>query len=105
MKELLRQLAAYNLWANQKLTELLVSLPEEKQKTEVPSSFNSAYKTTLHIWDAESIWWQRMRLQEYPSFPSLQFKSDMKELARELQQMDQQWLDWISDFTLRLRAC
>ena len=97
MKELLRQLAAYNLWANQKLTELVLSLPDEKQQAEVPSSFSSAFKTILHIWDAESIWWQRMRLQEYPSLPSVQFKGDIKDAVRELSQQDQLWLDWISN--------
>jgi len=97
MKELLRQLAAYNLWANQKLSEVVLALPAEKQQEEVPSSFSSAYKTLLHIWDAESIWWQRMKLQEYPSLPSGQFKGDIKDLSRELNLQDQQWLDWIGN--------
>ena len=64
MKELLRQFAAYNTWANQRLCELVLTQPEEVLKQEVVSSFSSLYLTLLHMWDAESIWWQRIRLQE-----------------------------------------
>lgn len=69
MKEILSQFAAYNTWANQKLLESILALPEEKQKAEVPSSFKSLYTTVLHMWDAESIWWQRMKMHERISFP------------------------------------
>ena len=55
MKDLLSQLAAYNIWANQKLLEIILALPGEKQKQEVPSSFRSLYTTVFHMWDAESI--------------------------------------------------
>ena len=41
MKELLQQFAAYNIWANQKILEVIHTLPEEKQKQELPSSFKS----------------------------------------------------------------
>ena len=41
MKELLRQYAAYNAWANQKLFELILSLPEEMHNWEVSNSFPS----------------------------------------------------------------
>ena len=64
MKELLKQYAAYNLWANKQLTDVLNKLPEEKHFAEIPSSFNNLYLTVLHMWDAESIWWQRLKLQE-----------------------------------------
>ena len=45
MKELLRQYAAYNVWANQKLLDLILNLPGELQLREVVSSFSSLYKT------------------------------------------------------------
>jgi uncharacterized damage-inducible protein DinB len=34
--------------------DVILALPEEKQLAEVPSSFNSLYRTVLHMWDAES---------------------------------------------------
>ena len=74
MKELLQQFAAYNIWANQKILEVIHTLPEEKQKQELPSSFKSLYVTVLHMWNAESIWWQRMKLQERIISPFETFK-------------------------------
>jgi uncharacterized damage-inducible protein DinB len=99
MKDLLSQLAAYNIWANQKLLEIILALPDDKQKQEVPSSFNSLYKTMLHMYSAESIWWQRMKLQERINIPMENFKGSIQELAQELVQQNRQWQQWISDAT------
>lgn len=99
MKDLLSQMAAYNLWANQKLLDVILALPEEKQKQEIPSSFNSLYSTTLHMLSAESIWWQRMKLQERILVPMENFKGSMKELSEELLQQNRQWQQWINNAT------
>ena len=96
MKELLTQLAAYNTWANQKLMETILSLPEEKQTAEVPSSFNSIYKTVLHMWDAESAWWQRMKLHERIIIPSENFNGTIRDIINGLMQQNQQWLGWVN---------
>jgi uncharacterized damage-inducible protein DinB len=95
MKELLTQLSAYNIWANQLLLQLIYQLPEEKQKEEMPSSFKSLYKTLLHMYDAESIWWQRMKLQERILIPSETFTGDIKELGARLLDRNREWKEWI----------
>ncbi len=97
MKELLKQFAAYNSWANQKIMEVILALPEEKQLTEVPSSMKSLYKTILHMWDAESVWWQRMKMQERFTFPSENFKGNMANLANGLLQQNKLWEEWVSN--------
>ncbi|HUR66843.1 MAG TPA: DinB family protein [Chitinophagaceae bacterium] len=97
MKELLKQYAAYNIWASQKILELILSLPEEKQMTELPSSFTSLYKTVLHMWDAESIWWQRMKLHERIIRPSENFNGTMKDVSNGLQSQSKQWEEWVSN--------
>ena len=79
MKDTLSQLAAYNIWANQKLLDIILALPAEKQKQEVASSFKSLYTTLLHMYHAESIWWQRMKLQERFNLPMETFKGSMQE--------------------------
>ena len=99
MKDLLFQMAAYNSWANQKLLELILALPEEKQKQELPSSFKSLYTTVFHMWDAESIWWQRMKLHERIIRPSDNFNSSMKDVANGLLQQNQQWQEWVNTAT------
>lgn len=99
MKEILSRFAAYNLWANQKIMETILTLPEEKQKTEVPSSFSNLYRTVLHMWDAETAWWQRMKLQERIIIPSENFIGTMRDVVNGLNQQNQQWLDWVSNST------
>jgi len=96
MKDLLRQYAAYNIWANQKLAELILSLPEELQNREVPSSFTSLHKTIFHMWDAESIWWQRMKLHERIIRPSESFKGNTRDIINGLINQNKQWEDWVS---------
>ncbi len=97
MKEILNLLAAYNVWATQRITDFILSLPEEKQMAELPSSFTSLYKTMLHMWDAESIWWQRMKLNERITRPSEIFQGDTRELVNSLVQQSKQWEEWVSN--------
>ena len=101
MKEILSQFAAYNTWANQKLFDLILTLPEEKQLQELPSSFKNLYTTMLHMWDAESVWWQRMKLQEQIILPSKAFHPDpnLQEVANGLLNQSKQWKEWVSNAT------
>jgi uncharacterized damage-inducible protein DinB len=96
MKELLRQFSAYNLWANQKLTDYILSFPEEKQLSEVPSSFNSLHKTLLHLWDTESVWWQRMKLHERFVIPSDNFKGTTRDVVNGLLSQSRLWEGWVT---------
>ena len=95
MKELLQQYATYNTWANQKLGEVILSLPPEMQVAEIASSFRSLYLTMLHMHDAESIWWQRIKLSENVVAPSSTFKGDTKELFQLLIQQNKMWEEWV----------
>ena len=97
MKELLKQYAAYNIWASQRIFEVIVALPEEKQMAEMPSSFNSLFKTVLHMLDAENIWWQRMKMNERITVPSENFTGNMKELSDTLSLQSKSWEDWVSN--------
>lgn len=97
MKELLKQYASYNRWASQKIIDLILTLPEEKQIAEVPSSFPSLYKTLLHMWDAESAWWQRLKMNERVIVPSENFNGTMKDITNGLMQQSALWEDWVSN--------
>src|SRR5258706_2706129 len=96
MKELLQQYAAYNSWAYQKFFEALKQLGDEKIHEETESSFPTVYKTFLHLWDAESLWWQRFKLAEQIDLPSSNFAGDFEELQKKLLNQSKQWEDWIS---------
>jgi uncharacterized damage-inducible protein DinB len=96
MKDILSQYASYNLWGNQLLLDLMNTLPEEQLHQTVASSFNSLYKTVLHMFSAESIWWQRMKLQERINIPAETFTGDFKELSTQLLNQDRQWMEWVN---------
>jgi len=91
MKELLQQFSAYHIWANNQLIQTLLLLSNEAQTREVRSSFNSVQKTILHQWDAESMWWQRMKLEEQVQRPGETFTGTFKQATEALQKQSLQW--------------
>jgi uncharacterized damage-inducible protein DinB len=99
MKELLAQYATYNTWANQKLVDLVQVVSEEALNTEMPSSFKTIHTTLLHMWDAESIWWQRMKLQETIIPPSNSFKGTTTDVATALLHQNKLWENWVKNAT------
>lgn len=97
MKEIFLQYAAYTTWANGLLLNAVQMLGEDQQKAELRSSFTSLYKTFLHLLDAESIWWQRMKLQEKIERPSDSFSGNMQALGDRLLQQNRLWQDWVNN--------
>lgn len=95
MKKLLFQYAAYNVWANQKLIDCVDNLTDEQIKREISSSFKSIYATIIHLWDAESIWWQRIKLQEQIDVPGSHFNGSVLELGNNLLKQSKHWKEWI----------
>jgi uncharacterized damage-inducible protein DinB len=71
-------------------------LPEEKIKEKLPSSFNSLFETVLHMFDAESIWWQRMKLNEKIVRPSENYMGSFEDLSISLQNQSRLWVDWVT---------
>jgi uncharacterized damage-inducible protein DinB len=96
MKEILKQYASYNVWAHQRLLDVIVALPEDMHVKKLVSSFDSLHSTILHVWDAEAVWWQRVKLQERTVAPSENFSGNMKDLANGLLHQSKQWEGWVS---------
>jgi uncharacterized damage-inducible protein DinB len=95
MKVLLTQYSAYHQWANQLIIDTIEKLPESLQEQHMVSSFPSLKATILHMWDAESIWWQRMKLLEIINRPSENFAGSFTDASKSLMQQSRQWHDWI----------
>ena len=91
MKELLEQYASYNLWANERLLNIAVMLEPALQQQNIASSFANLQATFQHIWDAESAWFQRVKLQEQIHVPSASVNSNMQEIADGLISQSKQW--------------
>ena len=96
MKELLQQYAGHNAWANLMLTDTIKELPDETIYQEMLSSFPSIFKTVLHLLDAESMWWQRIKLQEHIERPSEHFTGNFAELQKKLLQQSAQYEQWVA---------
>jgi uncharacterized damage-inducible protein DinB len=96
MKEILQQYAAYNHWAHQKLTNVILSMDDDLHQKPVPSSYPSLYATVLHTWDAECIWWQRTKLEDRIKVPSASFNSSMKDAVNGLLGQSKLWEEFVS---------
>ena len=59
----------YNLWANQRIIDLLSSLDSEVIDQPISNSFPTIKETLKHLQYAESIWLQRIQLDEHTSIP------------------------------------
>jgi uncharacterized damage-inducible protein DinB len=97
MKELLQQYAAYNIWANKILFDRISKLNDEQLHKEIASSFASVYKTVLHMWQAENVWWQRLKLVEHPTYLTETFSGSFDEAVTGLAKQSQQWQDWVDN--------
>ena len=95
MKILLTQYSAYNQWANQLLIDTIEKLPADLQEQEIVSSFSSLKATLLHMWDADAIWWQRIKLFETITRPSDTFSGSCNDVAKNLMQQSKLWHDWV----------
>lgn len=76
MKNTYKAYTAYNLWANNEMIKCIEQLSYEKLHETLVSSFNSVFKTVLHIWDAEYIWLQRMQGNSVKDWPSKMMDKD-----------------------------
>jgi uncharacterized damage-inducible protein DinB len=55
-----RQLARYNQWANARLYEAALRMPDERYRTEVGVFFRSLHGTLNHLLVADRIWLRRL---------------------------------------------
>jgi uncharacterized damage-inducible protein DinB len=97
MKPILLQCAAYTIWANRKIIDCINNLSDDQINREISSSFSSIYKTVMHMWDAESIWWQRVKLVEHIERPGDTFSGSFEELSKKLEAQSKQWEEWIGN--------
>lgn len=98
LKEILHQYAAYNIWANQRIADLIVAQPSQVVQQVVVSSFASVVETFYHLWYAESIWWQRIKLAENVQPPQAD-RAKVTELVEGLLKQSKLWEEWVQKST------
>lgn len=97
MKEILSQLAAYNLWANQQIVNAVTPFDDEKLNRSMKSSFSSIKLTLQHMLFAETVWWQRMRLMEVTA--TMDEQLDISRINKNLLNSSEQWKNWVDKST------
>ena len=78
------ELAQYNIWANQKMTDWLSQISEEQWSQKLIGSFENIKSTAIHTAGSEKIWFERLNYQSNP-FLTLTFngnKDDLIEIWR-----------------------
>ena len=96
MKDLLLQYAMYNIWANQRLLNVLGGLTEEQLDRDLGSSFPTLRRTVYHIWDVESIWYQRLQLAAPEIRPAEGFTGTWPEFVQAFQRQSVMLKDFIA---------
>ncbi len=80
LESLIKDYAAFNLWANTETVNWLKTKPLELMEREMPSSFPTIRDTLLHIWGAEEIWLERLRLVPPTTFLSQRFTGTVEDV-------------------------
>ncbi len=82
MKSRFEQLAAYNKWANARLYEAALALPETDYRRDVGAFFKSLHGTLNHLLVADRIWMKRLTGEgEHPDKLNAIIHGDRRELA------------------------
>ena len=79
-KEYFKQIADYNVWANDIAHGWLEKISDEQWQAPIISSFGNIEATVLHIAGAESIWLERLKKVERPVWLPSTFKGSRKEI-------------------------
>jgi len=99
MKKIMVQYAQYNVWANQRIMDAILKLPEELTNQPVVSSFPTIRATMLHMWYAEKLWWHRMKMSEITPSLFAEFKGTVQELCVKWKDQSVQWQQWMETAT------
>jgi len=76
------------------MVDAISPLPDEITTRNVESSFGSLHLTLLHLWNTESIWYQRIKLVENAQMPG-NADNSTSEIVKGLMQQSLQWRAWV----------
>lgn len=97
LRNQLIQLVHYNQWANTKLVGFLQKLEPALLDKEIPSSFNTIRKTVYHIWDAEYLWYKRLKGISLRDWPSKNFQGSDAEVFNEFIGQSSMFIGYVED--------
>ena len=92
------ELARYNIWANQKMTDWLTQISREQWSQELIGSFNSIEATAIHIAGSEKIWFERLNNQAQP-FLTLTFKGNKSDFIEIWRNTSENLKNYVSEMS------
>jgi uncharacterized damage-inducible protein DinB len=93
-----QMMAGYNLWANGEFIQYFKTQDADLLETGVASSFPSIQKTLMHIWDAQDIWYQRLKGRRPSQFLSSTWQGTFEELCHGLMQSSLDHVDLVKAY-------
>lgn len=100
LEQFQKDVAAFNLWANNRIIQWLKTHPSDLTTREIPSSFPSIRLTLAHIWDAEEVWLDRLngRVPAYDSHED--FTGPIEDLYEGLLDNSKMFVDYVNGLTI-----
>ena len=95
MKDHFLEIVRYNLWANQRIIEVISQLDEDLIKKEIVNSFPSLQKTLFHIWDAQVIWFYRISEIPFTYLPSTKLEEPLEASFKNLIAESEGWVSFL----------
>ena len=97
-KQYFKELAEFNLWANNIVCNWLEQVSDEQWSQEVVSSFNSIQQTVLHIISAEKTWLERFQKKTNIVWLQSEYKGTKKEHIQLWKEVSKNFKQFIDDF-------
>lgn len=102
LKEHIKSIWQYNKWANEKLFD---AIPLEIADIEINSSFNSIRKTVYHLWDAETVWLERITDKPLTTWPaSAKFTGTFSDSFAKILEQENIYIQFIEQTDLLQRV-
>jgi uncharacterized damage-inducible protein DinB len=93
--EEMRELFAFNAWANHRILGALEALTVEQFTKPLRSSFSSVRDTLVHIWAVEWVWLERLEGRSPAGFPEAKDFPDLGTLRPRWEEVERNWLGYL----------
>jgi uncharacterized damage-inducible protein DinB len=91
----MRELFAFNFWANHRILGASDALTAEQFTKELGSSFSSVRDTLAHIWGVEWIWLERLQGRSPSGFPNAKDIPDLASLRPRWAEVEKSWTEYL----------
>jgi uncharacterized damage-inducible protein DinB len=94
----IKELFAYNVWANQRIVDSIIQLSPEQFSRSLGGSHGSIHGTLAHLAAAEMIWLERWQGKAGTKLLPEQYFDTIEKATRRLTEIDAEMMDFINQF-------